>query len=451
MKSVEDIDITDHLQIPHKELNHPPEDDWPDKDTIEKYSKRWKKEFTISEDDVDMLRAAIHCEMQDVIINYYINARLPCEICKVSYAPYLRISKDQKTYTRKGTGIPTSWITKFEVPEYCYDKWYHKITGFVYGSRGDESINNCVDALVDNINRGIIEFDEHKLKLIFDNVQEKLWIKLQEGKQSQESLDMERALKIAWKDDFIREWRNSMVKDCKKYVARINDQGLVEALSEYLDEQSIDPLHRIITRKGKTDYFKENEGVELEYKESIFVNKRKLKKEFSNSQKASRVDPNMKFETYQSNKNDELIFEIVETVCAFLNTKGGNLWVGVTDKRKVVGIENENSNSHFKSRMPFEKFKEKYLDYISEKLDYHFSDFAFFVDCTYIPTKDKSKTLYLIKVREASKPAFVIVKDGKKERKIPYLRIGSGDFAYDGRDPKHTLSEFYEFWNSKNS
>ena len=85
----------------------------------------------------------------------------------------------------------------------------------------------------------------------------------------------------------------------------------------------------------------------------------------------------MKFETYQSNKNDELRFEIVETVCAFLNTKGGNLWVGVTDKRKVVGIENENSNSHFISRMPFEKFKEKYLDYISEKLDYHFSDFAF--------------------------------------------------------------------------
>ena len=438
----------------------PPPDEDEDKAMIEKYSERWKKEFTISEEDVMEMRAgAIHYGMQDAIRNYNENARLPCKICKVLYAPYRRISKDQKTYTRKGTGIPTSWITKFEVPEYCYDKWYHKITGFVYGSRGEESINNCVDALVDNINRGIIEFDEHKLKLIFDNVQEKLWIKLQEGreKQSQESLDMERAagllLKIGTGADFIRQWRDSMYKDCKKYVARINDQGLVEALSKYLDEQSIDPLHRIIIRKGKTDYFKENEGVKLEYKESIFVNKIKLKKEFSNLQKASRVDPKMKFETYQSNKNDKLILEIAQTVCAFLNTKGGNLWIGITDKRKVVGIEIEKSNSHFKSRMPFEKFKERYLDYISEKLDFHFSDFAFFYGYTdpYIPTKDKSKTLFLIKVREANKPAFVIVKDGKKEKKIPYLRRGSGDFSYDGSDPKRTLSEFYEFWNSKNS
>ena len=147
------------------------------------------------------------------------------------------------------------------------------------------------------------------------------------------------------------------------------------------------------------------------------------------------------------------MYEIVETVCAFLNTKGGNLWIGITDKRKVVGIENENRNSRFKSRMPFEKFKERYLDYISAKLDFHFSDFAFFYDYTdpYIQTKDKSKTLFLIKVREANKPAFVRVKDGKKEKKIPYLRRGSGDFPYDGRDPKRTLSEFYEYWNSKNS
>ena len=62
--------------------------------------------------------------------------------------------------------------------------------------------------------------------------------------------------------------------------------------------------------------------------------------------------------------------------------------------------------------MPFEKFKEKYLDYITAKLDSQFPDFPFLVDHTepYITTKDKSKTLYLIKVREASKPAFVIVR-----------------------------------------
>ena len=101
----------------------------------------------------------------------------------------------------------------------------------------------------------------------------------------------------------------------------------------------------------------------------------------------------------------------------------------------------------------FEKFKEKYLDYISEKLDFHFSDFAFFYDYTdpYIQTKDKSKTLFLINVSEATKPAFVRVPDGKKERKVPYLRRGSDDFPYDGSDPERTLDEFYEYWNSKNS
>ena len=233
-------------------MNSGPPPDWDDEDEdkamIEKYSERWKKEFTIFEEDVEMRAGAIHYGMQDAIRNYNENARLLCKICKVLYAPYRRISKDQKTYTRKGTGIPTSWITKFEVPEYCYHKWYHKITGFVYDSRAEESINKCVDALVDNINRGIIEFDEHKLKLIYDNVQEKLWIKLQEGKQSQESLDMERALKMAWKADFIREWRNSMVKDCKKYG-----------------------LKGIVLKSKKNIFLDKSKSIELADKNKIFI------------------------------------------------------------------------------------------------------------------------------------------------------------------------------------
>ena len=253
--------------------------------------------------------------------------------------------------------------------------------------------------------------------------------------------------------DFIREWRNSMWKDCKKYVAMIDDQELIESLSEYLDEQTIDPLHKMVVKKGKINYFKESEGEELEYKESIFPNKRKLKKEFVEAKKASKIDPSMNFKTYQLDKNEELMNEVVETVCAFLNTKGGKLWIGVTDKRKVVGIETENSNSHFQSHMSFEKFKEKYLDYISAKLHRHFSNQVFFVDYTdpYKMTKDEPKTLFLIQVRESNKPAFVRVPDGKKEREIPYLREGSGDFPYDGRDPDRPLSKFYAYWESKNS
>ena len=61
----------------------------------------------------------------------------------------------------------------------------------------------------------------------------------------------------------------TIVKDCKKFVTRINDQALIETLGTYLDEQSADPLYKKVTTAGKTITFKENEGLRLEFKAEL--------------------------------------------------------------------------------------------------------------------------------------------------------------------------------------
>ena len=40
-----------------------------------------------------------------------------------------------------------------------------------------------------------------------------------------------------------------------------------------------------------------------------------------------------------------LEFNVLKTIAAFLNTKGGTLVIGVTDEKKVVGIEREGFDS----------------------------------------------------------------------------------------------------------
>ena len=406
------------------------------------------------------------------------------------YSPFRPISKDQKTKTRQATGIPTNWITNISpkrhysnptIPKWSYHVWWHMITEIVQNSwdgsiSTEPSVDKCVAALADRIISGHIPFDEHKLKLIHDNVQDKLWVKLQELKKYYESKPKpKRTLNIAiinpanWTEEdsmeifgpesnlveiiastiteFIRKWRNSMSKDCKKSVTRINDQEFIETISKFLDEQSIDPLYKKVTG----DKFNENEGLRLEFKESVFVSEEKLKEEFDNlrntsdTDKKTRIDPAMKFSSYQKQKHGELILEVVETVCAFLNTKGGELWIGVTDEGKVVGIEAEKSNHHWSCPpLTFTKFREKYLDYISQKLEEHFSDVTSFIDYIdpYITTKNGSKTLFLIIVRRADRKSFVRIKKGKKEDLIPYRRIGSRDIPYDGRDGKHDYKTF---------
>jgi len=51
-------------------------------------------------------------------------------------------------------------------------------------------------------------------------------------------------------------------------------------------------------------------------------------------------------EILQQHENNRIEFkssfnsDVVETICAFANASGGNIYIGVTDKRKIIGVKN---------------------------------------------------------------------------------------------------------------
>ena len=98
-----------------------------------------------------------------------------------------------------------------------------------------------------------------------------------------------------------------------------------------------------------------------------------------------RVDPKIKH-------------AIAKTVCGFMNTKGGTLFIGISDKRRILGIEEEMSRLT-KSDL------DGYTNLVSQILSAHLSTAtAGIVRIRF--ERSKGKTVCLVKVDAAPRPVF---------------------------------------------
>lgn len=115
-----------------------------------------------------------------------------------------------------------------------------------------------------------------------------------------------------------------------------------------------------------------------------------------------------------SERNIEL--EIAQTLCAFLNSKGGYLFIGIADKdNKVYGVKfPENSKDKFLRE--FTRIKSRYLPpYLTHSINGEFYTI-------------KDKTIFIISVYPSIDPVFIKLKDEQNKliNKEFYVRSDAG-------------------------
>ena len=60
--------------------------------------------------------------------------------------------------------------------------------------------------------------------------------------------------------------------------------------------------------------------------------------------------------------------EASQSICAFLNGKGGNVWIGISDECKVLGIENELKVIKRKGKRAEDVFRQDVSNYLFKYL-----------------------------------------------------------------------------------
>ena len=111
---------------------------------------------------------------------------------------------------------------------------------------------------------------------------------------------------------------------------------------------------------------------------------------------------------------------ILKTISAFANTKGGTLLIGVDDNGKVIGLENDirtfKNRSKDKFALHFDNLlKTSFTEPIDALLDFGFEEI-------------NSVDVFLIIVKESAKPRFL---NYKSEGKEFYIRGAASSNALD--------------------
>lgn len=215
--------------------------------------------------------------------------------------------------------------------------------------------------------------------------------------------------------------------DLRRYdeFAGLGLMTAIEAIDEKLESVglSIHPSvqegevdqKRIIARRQTKEKFEleleeaisSGEGQEAEYKETLYLKKRLLN------------NNNIPKEHWVS---EDMIFECVKTICAFLNADGGTLLIGVDDDGNIQGIECElefvkgGDGSNDKWELFFSNCLQKYI--------YDFSSCIGYISRKIIQVEEKSICVVLVRSRRTAITVCRSPSDNTAE--IVFLRNGNG-------------------------
>lgn len=148
-------------------------------------------------------------------------------------------------------------------------------------------------------------------------------------------------------------------------------KGLANYIVGYLDEEYLHSTHFLI-EKG--------EGVRVEFKESI----------------SKTLKPS-----------------IINTICAFLNTRGGSILIGIKDDGQVKGL-------NIKSEKEIDNYKQSIVQILKDKVGARFT-----TNINFNTDKIKEKLILRINCFPAQKPAIL----EKKGAQIFYMRSGPSNIA----------------------
>ena len=367
----------------------------------------------------------------------------------------------------EATGIPTEWVNTFAksgkkpyTDGWTVNECGIKINGItVYGNPANriETIDNCIEELVNSIshhrrhikanwselakNPTIIytEFDPRYLNQITgvckDRLYKKIKAEIPKAKKQQQAfqgvyIDSEKKNL----ETFIRKWRANAKKEARENFSRIKGDVDVEEFKSIYQVKKEHPLSKLISQKNGQSYFKRTkmEGETIEFKDSFYANLERVEEEWDdiqNDEKRKGSVPKT-IEEWMKIKDENVQFGILKCVCAFLNTKGGTIWLGVNDSDgKIIGVSN------VKKRELFQRDGKPISDReiidaidlsIAEGLKNHFRDYMSNIGRKYHVTPD-GQYLYAITV-EPTYPAEVYMMHNGLE--IPFVRVGSSSTPY---------------------
>jgi len=122
----------------------------------------------------------------------------------------------------------------------------------------------------------------------------------------------------------------------------------------------------------------------------------------------------LRYNSRQHCLDPDLEFNCLKTVCAFLNSEGGDLLIGVNDRNRVVGIKHDYKTFNKNNSDAFENYL---VNQISRKIgNIHLK----YITVTF--PKPFGKEICRVNVQPSQEPAFLY----HKSRQYFYVRAGNG-------------------------
>lgn len=360
------------------------------------------------------------------------------------------LTKNQKSMITNNTGISPKWITKFN---WDAVEDFKKLRGFsdqyYYQSFKDEAIVYTIAGLMCAILDKRISFDEKYIRQIFPKIKEKTYQELftfyfsifaqhmndlnkkhnRPDKPIKEEKLRKYIIEKTMEDGggelivFLKNWREVMTEEIKHNISTINDDELNQSIISFIEERGLPFKSRL--NKNYT-HFKNDESLELEFKESIFVSRDETEKQIKKLEDKSKLKNEKRIELNRSG-DKRVLLDIMQTICSFLNTNGGEIFIGVADNKKIVGIK-----SILKIIQEEQKFKKNPKDGLLQKIRNqtreHFPKHPDLIDVDFVELPNKEDELCRIVVKPShSIRAYV-------EKTTPYTRNVESDQAMNSED-----------------
>ena len=146
--------------------------------------------------------------------------------------------------------------------------------------------------------------------------------------------------------------------------------------------------------------------IEIPDKESM---KNEFKETFAYDRKRVKYAPNKQADNKKKYNGPQ---ELAKEICAFGNSDGGFVFLGVGDDGNVVGLEEDRKMTNCAD------YEDKFANHMRSKLESLLNDKAFFGSkIRYVFRNEKDKTVCIMQVLPASNPIYV-----GKEPPIFYIR-----------------------------
>lgn len=208
------------------------------------------------------------------------------------------------------------------------------------------------------------------------------------------------------KDDGYKDVRNNLIGYLLYYMGDEAGKLLIQLLRD--DDSDVRKVAKEAIKWNSLEFGVEITELlteELGYRHNLDEIRENSKTEFKSS---------LRWDIKTNRVNKDLEKTVAKTIAAFLNTRGGTLFIGILDDCKIYGIENEIKTLKHKNKDGFDQaLIQVIVNYLGVEIipDYIKIDYD----------KEEGKTICIVKIKRSLKPVFL---KSEKDKEF-YIRAGN--------------------------